>query len=98
MGTTNEDLLDYHGPSAPLLLDVPPIYVTLDNLRLCMVTAPPLSSPYKDGWRVEHLISLAVDLVCGEALATFMTVVVKGEVSQKIANLHSLFSDTCYPP
>ena len=54
-----------------------------------MVVVPPLSSPHKDGWRVEHLTSLAADSACGEALAVFGTTLVKGEVSNKIADLLS---------
>ncbi len=40
-----------------------------------------------DGWRVEHLVSLAADPARGEALAPFMTTLIKGEVSKKVADL-----------
>jgi hypothetical protein len=63
--------------------------VTLYNLRICIAASPPLSSPHNDGWRVEHFIPLVVDPDCGEALATFMAVIVNGGVSQKIAYLLS---------
>ena len=39
--------------------------------------------------RVEHFIPLVADPDCGEALANFMTVIIKGDVSQKIADLLS---------
>ncbi len=38
---------------------------------------------------MKHFIPLVVDPECGEALAAFMTVIVKGDVSQKIAGLLS---------
>jgi hypothetical protein len=50
---------------------------------------PPLSSPYKDDWRVKHLASLAANPACGEALDAFMTTRIKGEVSNKIADFLS---------
>ena len=47
------------------------------------------AAPHKDGWRVEHLVLLVADQSCGEALATFMTTVIIGDVSKKIADLLS---------
>jgi hypothetical protein len=58
----------------------------MGTLRTCIAAASPLSSPHKDGWRLENFIPLVADPYCGEALATFMTVIVKGDVSKKIAN------------
>ena len=86
---SEEDLLEYYGPAAPPSPDAHPVVVTLYTLRTCIAASPPLSSPHKDGWRVEQFIPLVVDPDCGEALAAFMTVIVKGDVSQKIANLLS---------
>jgi hypothetical protein len=51
--------------------------------------APPLSSPHKDGWRVKHLTSLAADLACGEALAKFISTLIKGDVSNNISDFVS---------
>ncbi len=61
----------------------------METLRSCLAVAPPLSSPHKDGGRIEHLVPLAADPVCGEALAALMTVLIKGEVSNKIVDLLS---------
>jgi hypothetical protein len=38
---------------------------------------------------MEDFIPLAADPECGEALVAFMTVIVKGDMSQKIADLLS---------
>jgi hypothetical protein len=86
---SEEDLLEYYGQASPSSPEAQPVIVTLDTLRTCIAASPPLSSPHKDGWRVEHFIALVADPDCGEALAAFMTVIVKGDVSQKIANLLS---------
>ena len=52
---SEEDLRDYYGPAAPPLLDAEHARIILDIVRTCLVAAPPLSSPHKDGWRTEHL-------------------------------------------
>jgi hypothetical protein len=44
-----EDLLDYFGPDAPPLEEAPSNTVTIDTLTACLATAPPLSSPHRDG-------------------------------------------------
>ena len=53
-----QDLLDYFGPEAPPLEDQPSSVVTLELLRTCLASAPPLSSPHRDGWRNEHMDEL----------------------------------------
>jgi len=63
--------------------------ITLEILGTCLVVAPALSSPHKDGWRSEHLSHLASDDECGEALAPFATSIIVGDVSDKISNLLS---------
>jgi hypothetical protein len=83
------DLHDLSGHATPPSLDTMPIQVSLDTLRTCIAAAAPLSSPHKDGWRVEHMAPLAVDQARGEALAAFMMTVRRGEVSMKVANLLS---------
>ena len=88
-GVPEEDLLDHYDLAAPPNPDNPPVSVDLETLRPCLVVAPPLSYPHKDGWRVEHLVPLAVGLACGENLAAFMTMMIKDEVSDKIADLLS---------
>ena len=89
VGVSEEILMDYYGRAAPLNPNNPAINVSLDNLRACLAAAPPLSSPHKDGWRVEHLTSLVVDPACGEALTSLMTTLAKGDVFDKIAILVS---------
>jgi len=46
-----------------------------------------LSSPHRADWRVEQLNSLASDRACGETLASLMNTLIKGFVSDKIADL-----------
>jgi hypothetical protein len=87
-----QDLLDLYGPAAPPLEDQPASVVTLELLRTCLASAPPLSSPHRDGWRNEHLSELARDQACGTALARVLTAVVTGDVPQKTADI--LFSAT----
>ena len=38
---------------------------------------------------MEHLVPLVADPSCGEAIASFMTTIVKGDVSNKIDDLLS---------
>ncbi len=61
----------------------------LETLRTCLVADPPLSSPHKDGWRIEHLSQLAPDDAYGEALASLATSIIQGDVSDKISHLLS---------
>jgi hypothetical protein len=61
---------------SPLLSDSLSVKVTLATLQDWFAAAHPLSSPHKDDWRVEHLVSLAADSACGEALMAFMTTIV----------------------
>ena len=82
-GVSEEVLLDYYGPAAPPNHDNSAVCVFLDALRACLAAAPPLSSPHKDSWHVQHLSSLTTDLACGEALASLMTTLVKGDVSER---------------
>ena len=84
-----QDLLDYYGPAAPPLEDPPSSVVTLELLRTVLATAPPLSSPHRDGWRNEHMSELAADPACGAALARVLTAVVTGDVPQKTADILS---------
>ncbi len=63
-----QDLLDYFGPDAPPLEDPLSSMVMLDILKTMLATAPPLSSPHKDGWRNENLVEIAKDPTCGAAL------------------------------
>jgi hypothetical protein len=86
---SDNDLLDYYGSAAPLCSDAQLVVVILDILRTCVGVVPPLSSTHKDGWRVEHFIPLAADPDCGEDLAAFVTTLVRGDVSQKVADLLS---------
>ena len=97
-GTTKVDLLDYYGPTTPPLLDAQPISITIDNLRTCLASAPPLSFPHKDGWRVKYLIPLAADPAYGEALATFMIIIYiqRSYIAEDFQP--PLFCDTCDPP
>jgi len=84
-----DDLLDYYGLAALQNLDVVPVIVALDTLRFVLAVSLHLSSPHRDGWRVEYLTSIASDHACGEALASLMTTLIKGDVSDKIADLLS---------
>jgi hypothetical protein len=86
---TQTDLLDYYDPIAPPQIDSLPTQVTLTTLKRCIATALPLSFSNKDGWRVDHLVPLVADEDCGEALASFLTSIIKGHVSNKIADLLS---------
>jgi hypothetical protein len=86
---SDADLLEYYGPHVAPSPDAEPVRITLDILRTCIADAPPLSSPHKDGWRTEHLATLSANQVCNEALAEFASSLVKGEGSDKIADLLS---------
>jgi hypothetical protein len=88
-GVFGEVLLDYCSPAAPPVPNNPMACVIFDTLRTCLAAIPLLSSPHKDGWRVEHLTTLAAEPDCGQALASLMTTLVKGEVSNKITDLLS---------
>jgi hypothetical protein len=43
------DLLDYFGPAVFPLENPPYNTVIVETLTACLVTAPPLSSPHRDG-------------------------------------------------
>jgi len=61
----------------------------MELLRTCLSSAPPLSSPHKDGWRNEHLAELARDATCRTALARVLTAMVAGDVPLKTADILS---------
>ena len=86
---SEEDLRNYYGPEAAPLPNAQPALVTVDILRTCLASSPPLSSPHRDGWRTEHLSQLAPDDACCEALAALATSIIHGDVSDKIAHLLS---------
>ena len=88
-GVSEVYLHDLHGSVTPPPPDALLVEVTSDTLRTCIATVPPLSTPRNDGWCVEHLISLVADQSCGEALATFTTIVIRRDVSNKITDLLS---------
>jgi len=83
------DLIDMYGPIAPPLEEQPLSDVTLELLRTCPETTPPLSSPHRDGWRNEHLVDLARDTECVTALARVLTTVVAGDVPKKTTDIMS---------
>jgi hypothetical protein len=80
------DLLDYYGTT------VQPSQSpsgTIDTLRACLAATPPRPSPHKCEWRIEHLVPLVDSHACGEAMASLMTTIIKGDVSHKIVDLLS---------
>ena len=88
-GVSEIDLHDHYGSVAPPPPDALPVEVTLDTLRTFIAMAPPLSTPHKDGWRVEYMVPLVANQSCGEALATLTTTRIRVDVSNKIADLLS---------
>jgi hypothetical protein len=86
---SDDDLRDYYGPAVAPLPDAELARITLEILRTCLATAPPLSSHHRDGWRTEHLSQLVLDDAYGEALAPLATSIILGDVSDKISHLYS---------
>jgi hypothetical protein len=72
--------LDYFGPVAPPLEEAPSNTVTIDILNAYLATAPPLSSPHRDGRRNEHFVDLAKDPAFAASLARVLNAVVQGAV------------------
>jgi hypothetical protein len=81
--------MDYYNQAASPSPEVHPIEVTIHILRACLAAEPPLSSPHRDGWRIEHKIPLVDNPAYGANMASFMTTVNKGDVSQKAVDLVS---------
>ena len=80
---------DFYGPAAAPLPDSQHARITVEILRNCMATAPPLSSPHRYGWRTEHLSQISPNDSCCEALAAFATSIIQGDVFDKISHLLS---------
>jgi hypothetical protein len=61
-----------------------PIHV--DKIRECIAAAPPLTSPHRDGWRMEHLEALSRDGAFASALAIFTSNIATGDVPTSTAD------------
>ena len=59
--------------------DAASITIHVDKVRECIAAAPPLTSPNRDGWRMEHLEALARDDAFATALAIFTSNIVSGD-------------------
>ena len=75
-----EDLTELYGVPKPLVGDRPSTTITVDKVRVCIAAAPPLTSPHRDGWRMEHLEALSRDMGVATALATFISNIASGDV------------------
>ena len=54
--------------------------IMLNKVRECIAAASPLTSPHRDGWRMEHLETLSRDDAFAMALATFISNIATGDV------------------
>ena len=81
-----EDLVEFYGEPPPVVTDRTATTIKVDKVRECIAAAPPLTSPHRDGWRMEHLESLARDDAFGAALAVFITNIASGDVPTTTAD------------
>ncbi len=60
--------------------------IHVDKVRECIAAVPPLTSPQRDGWRMEHLEALSRDDAFASALAIFTSNIVMGAVPTSTAD------------
>ena len=53
-----DDLTKLYGESRQVIKDGASTTIRVDKVQECIAAAPPLISPHKDGWRIEHLEAL----------------------------------------
>jgi hypothetical protein len=53
-----EDLVELYGEPKPVDATASAPNIGVDKVRECIAAAPPLTSPHRDGWRMEHLEAL----------------------------------------
>jgi hypothetical protein len=63
--------------------------ITPDMVQKCLASIAPLTTPHKDGWRAEHLLSLCVDQDCAAAFTDLMAALAAGDVTDNICDILS---------
>ncbi len=81
-----EDLTDLYGEPKTIRADRSATTIERDKVRECIATAPSLTSPHKDGWRMEHLEALARDDAFAAALAIFISNIASRDVPPKTSD------------
>jgi hypothetical protein len=81
-----EDLVELYGEPPPVVLDRAATTISVDKVRECIAAAPPLTSPHRDGWRMEHLEALALNDEFAVALAVFISNIASGDVPTTTAD------------
>jgi hypothetical protein len=88
--TTQHDLIDLYGEPIPVVVDMTATTIMLNKVRECIAAASPLTSPHRDGWRMEHLEILSRDDAFATALATFISNIAIGDVPATTADYLAL--------
>jgi hypothetical protein len=81
------DLVDLFGEPIAVVMDTSATTIPVDKVRECIAAAPPpLTSPHRVGWRMEHLETLPGDDAFATALATFISNIAIGEFPATTVN------------
>jgi len=72
-GFLYEDLVELFGEPKPVEATASAPNIGVDKVRECIAAALPVTSPHRDGWRMEHLEALARDHAFAATLATFIS-------------------------
>ena len=79
-GVLYEDMVELFGEPKPVDATASAPNIGVDKVRECIAAAPLLTSPHRDGWRMEHLEELSRDGAIADALATFISNIATGNV------------------
>ncbi len=81
-----EDMNELYGEAKLVRTARSETTISRDKVRECIAAAPPLTSPHRDGWRMEHLEALGRDDTFAAALAVFISNIASGDVPPKTAD------------
>ena len=85
-GVRDEDLSKLYGEPKPVVADRRSTNIKVAKVRECIADAPPLTSPHRDGWRMEHLGALSRDDALASALATLISNIASVDVPTTTAD------------
>jgi len=84
-----ESLRRLYGPRVTPTRESPALTITHEDVYKCMSKVAALTTPHKDGWRVEHLLAVCKDADCGASCTDVIAALAAGDVTDDTCDLLS---------
>jgi hypothetical protein len=78
-----------YGPTITPTRQTMSVTITLDMVKECLASVTPLTTPHRDGWRVEHLLALCGDQACEAPITDLAGSLAAGDVTDFTGDLMS---------